>query len=101
MPTTRRNARAACASLARGAGTTPGDRLPRLKMPVSVFAGRHDAIATPQVQRGLAAHIPGAVFQDFAGGHLFFVQDPTAAPVIAAALGTSAAPGTPPGGALP
>ena len=65
------------------------DRLPGLKMPVSVYAGRYDAIATPQVQRSLAAQIPGAVFQDFAGGHLFFVQDPTAAPVIAAALSVS------------
>ena len=65
------------------------DRLPGLKMPVSVYAGRYDAIAAPQVQRNLAAQIPGAVFQDFAGGHLFFVQDPTAAPAIAAALSVS------------
>jgi 3-oxoadipate enol-lactonase len=61
-------------------------RLPGLRMPVSVFAGRYDAIATPEVQRALAVRIPGAAFQDFAGGHLFFVQDPSAAPVIADAL---------------
>jgi 3-oxoadipate enol-lactonase len=62
------------------------NRLPGLKMPVSVFAGRYDTIATPQVQRALAERIPGASFQDFAGGHLFFVQDPGAAPAIADAL---------------
>ena len=68
------------------------ERLPGLTLPVSVFAGRHDAIATPEVQRRLASRIPGAVFQDFEGGHLFFVQDPTAAPVIADALGASPSP---------
>ncbi len=61
-------------------------RLPELKMPVSVFAGHYDTIATPQVQRALAERIPGASFQEFGGGHLFFVQDPSAAPVIAEAL---------------
>jgi len=61
-------------------------RLPGLKMPVSVFGGRYDTIATPQVQRALAERIPGASFQEFGGGHLFFVQDPSAAPVIAEAL---------------
>lgn len=65
------------------------ERLPEMKMPVSVFAGRYDTIATPQVQRALAERIPGASFQEFTGGHLFFVQDPTAAPVIAAALSIS------------
>ena len=63
------------------------ERLPELKMPVSVFVGCYDTIATPEVQRRLAERIPGATFQEFAGGHLFFVQDPRAAPVIAEALG--------------
>jgi 3-oxoadipate enol-lactonase len=62
------------------------ERLPALRMPVCVCAGRHDTIATPEVQRRLASRIPDAVFQDFDGGHLFFVQDPGAAPVIVAAL---------------
>jgi 3-oxoadipate enol-lactonase len=64
-------------------------RLPVLKMPVSVCAGRYDTIATPEVQRRLAERISGAVYQDFEGGHLFFVQDTTAATVIVDALGTS------------
>jgi 3-oxoadipate enol-lactonase len=62
------------------------DRLPELKMPVSVFAGRYDSIAAPQAQRRMAEHIPGAAYREFNGGHLFFVQDPSAAEVIVAAL---------------
>lgn len=63
------------------------DRLPALALPVSVCAGRHDAIAAPEVQRRLAQRIAGASFREFDGGHLFFVQDPTAAPAIVEALG--------------
>jgi 3-oxoadipate enol-lactonase len=63
------------------------DRLPALALPVSVFAGRHDGIAAPDVQRPLAQRIAGASYREFEGGHLFFVQDPTAAPVIVEALG--------------
>ena len=62
------------------------DRLPELKMPVSVFAGRYDTVATPDAQRRMAEHIPGAGYREFNGGHLFFVQDPGAAPVIVEAL---------------
>lgn len=64
-------------------------RLPGLKMPVSVCAGRHDAIAAPDVQRRLAARIAGAGYREFEGGHLFFAQDPDAAPAIIDALGGS------------
>ena len=67
-------------------------RLPGLRLPVSVFAGRYDAIATPEVQRRLAAGIAGAGYREFEGGHLFFVQDPSAAPVIVDALGAAPAP---------
>jgi 3-oxoadipate enol-lactonase len=62
-------------------------RLSDLRMPVSVFGGRYDAIATPEVQRRLASRIAGAGYREFAGGHQFFVEDPSAAPVIADALG--------------
>ncbi len=65
------------------------DRLPALKMPVSVFAGRHDSIAAPKAQRRMAERIPGTAYREFEGGHLFFVQDPGAAPVIVAALGAA------------
>ena len=62
-------------------------RLPGLRMPVSVFAGHYDAIATPEVQRRLASRIAGAGYREFTGGHQFFVEDPSAAPMIAGALG--------------
>jgi 3-oxoadipate enol-lactonase len=62
------------------------DRLPGLKMPVSVFAGRYDSIAAPDAQRRMAERIPGAGYREFNGGHLFFVQDPGAAPMIVEAL---------------
>ncbi|MBN8476613.1 alpha/beta hydrolase [Sulfuritalea sp.] len=62
-------------------------RLPALALPVSVFAGRHDAIAAPEVQRRMAQRIAGAAHREFEGGHLFFVQDPAATPAIVEALG--------------
>ena len=65
------------------------DRLPGLTMPASVFAGCHDAIAPPQLQRRLAERIPGATYREFEGGHLFFVQDPSAAPIVVEALSPS------------
>ncbi len=63
------------------------ERLPALALPVSVFAGRHDGIAAPSAQRRLAQRIAGASHREFEGGHLFFVQDPTATAVIVEALG--------------
>ena len=70
-------------------------RLPGLRMPVSVFAGRYDATATPEVQRRLASRIAGAGYREFIGGHQFFVEDPSAAPMIAGALGGYGSPGEP------
>jgi 3-oxoadipate enol-lactonase len=58
------------------------ERLPQLAMPVAVFAGRFDAIAPPDVQYRLAGQIAGAGYREFDGGHLFFVQDPTATRVV-------------------
>lgn len=63
------------------------ERLPQLAMPASVFAGRHDDIAPPSAQRRLSQRVPGAGYQEFNGGHLFFAQDPAATPAILAALG--------------
>ena len=68
------------------------DRLPGLQVPVSVFAGRHDGIAPPSVQQRLAGRIAGANYREFEGGHLFFVQDLTAAPLVLAALGAPPSP---------
>ncbi len=66
------------------------DRLPQLRMPVSVFAGCHDEIAPPSAQFRLAEGVAGADYREFNGGHLFFVQDAAAAPVILAALAAHA-----------
>ena len=62
-------------------------RLPGLRMPVSVFAGHHDAVATPEVQRRMALRIADAGYHEYAGGHQFFVGDRDAAAAIADALG--------------
>lgn len=60
-------------------------RLPDLRMPVSVFAGRRDSIAPPDVQRRLAEQA-GASYREFDGGHLFFMQDASATPLVLDAL---------------
>lgn len=62
------------------------ERLPGLSLPVSVFGGRYDGIAPPGHQLALARRIAGADFQLFEGGHLFFLQDPTAYPRIRSSL---------------
>jgi 3-oxoadipate enol-lactonase len=62
------------------------DRLPDIACPVLVAAGRYDGIALPATQEAMAARIPGATLQWFEGGHLFLIQDRTAAPAMAAFL---------------
>ena len=59
------------------------DRLPSLRLPVLIAAGRHDGIALPANQEALLRQIPGAEIQWFDGGHPFFMQDRTAVPAIA------------------
>lgn len=66
------------------------ERLPGLSVPLSVFGGRHDGIAPPGHQQALAGRVPGAHFQLFEGGHLFFLQDATAYARIRAALSAGA-----------
>lgn len=62
------------------------DRLPQIRCPVMIAAGRHDGIARPETQERMAAQIPGARLQFFDGGHLFMIQDRTAVPAMAAFL---------------
>ena len=59
------------------------DRLGGIACPTLVAAGRYDGIALPAAQERMAARIPGAKLQWFEGGHLFLIQDRTAAPAIA------------------
>ena len=62
------------------------DRLPEIRCPVMIAAGRYDGIALPETQERMAARIPGARLQFFEGGHLFMIQDRTATPAMAAFL---------------
>jgi len=59
------------------------DRLPQLKMPVGLFAGKYDGVAKPEAQEAMRRQIPQASLRFFEGGHLFTIQDPTAYPAIA------------------
>jgi 3-oxoadipate enol-lactonase len=53
-------------------------RLSEIACPTLVCGGRYDGIAPPVNSEYLAAHIPGARLEMFDGGHLFFLQDPSA-----------------------
>ena len=68
------------------AGHDTWDRLPQIACPTMIAAGRYDGIALPTTQEKMAARIPGAKLQFFEGGHLFMIQDRTAAPAMAAFL---------------
>jgi 3-oxoadipate enol-lactonase len=68
--------------MARAAHDT-WDRLPQLRCPVLIAAGRYDGIALPATQERMARRIPGASLRFFEGGHLFMLQDRTATPAMA------------------
>lgn len=57
-------------------------RLAGLNLPVMVAAGRYDQVAPLERQSALNGQIPGCRLEVFEGGHLFFLQDPTAFEVI-------------------
>jgi 3-oxoadipate enol-lactonase len=65
------------------AGHDTWERLPQIRCPVMIAAGRYDGIALPETQERMAARIPGAKLQFFEGGHLFMIQDRTAVPAMA------------------
>ena len=58
------------------------DRLPQLKMPVGLFAGKYDGVAKPEAQEAMRRQILHASLRFFEGGHLFTMQDPAAYPAI-------------------
>jgi 3-oxoadipate enol-lactonase len=64
------------------AGHDVYDRLARITCPTLVASGRYDGIAPAANGAAIAAQIPNATLRLFEGGHLFFVQDPTAMPEI-------------------
>ena len=67
-------------------------RLPEIRVPVYVCAGRYDLIAPPSNSEAIAARIQGGRIQGgrvadarlelFEGGHLFLIQDKRAYPAI-------------------
>ena len=62
------------------------DRLPAIACPTLIAAGRYDGIALPATQEKMASRIAGAKLHWFEGGHLFMIQDRTAAPAMSAFL---------------
>lgn len=65
------------------AGHDTWDRLGQIACPVFLAAGRYDGVALPETQERMAGRIPNARLQFFEGGHLFMIQDRSAAPAIA------------------
>jgi 3-oxoadipate enol-lactonase len=62
-------------------------RIGRISCPTLVACGRYDGIAPVANSEWMAAHIPDAKLEVFEGGHMFFIQDPTAFPSVVAFLG--------------
>ncbi|HME72032.1 MAG TPA: alpha/beta fold hydrolase [Myxococcota bacterium] len=58
------------------------DRLPSLRVPTLVAAGRHDGIAPLANAEALASRIPGARLRVFEGGHVFMLEDRAAWPAM-------------------
>jgi 3-oxoadipate enol-lactonase len=74
--------RGAWRQLEARAGHDTWDRLPDIRCPVLIAAGRYDGIALPETQERMASRIPGAQIRFFEGGHLFMIQDRAAYPAI-------------------
>jgi 3-oxoadipate enol-lactonase len=64
------------------AGHDVWSRLPDIRTPVLIAAGKYDGIAKPQTQLGLAMSIRGSTLQFFEGGHMFMIQDRAAVPAM-------------------
>jgi 3-oxoadipate enol-lactonase len=64
------------------AGHDVWDRLPQIRTPVLIAAGRYDGIARPETQLNLAMRIKGSTLRFFEGGHPFMIQDRTAVPAM-------------------
>jgi 3-oxoadipate enol-lactonase len=58
------------------------DDLPRITAPTLVIGGLYDGQAPPQNSKRMASRIPKARLVLCDGGHVFFLQDPTAWPTI-------------------
>jgi pimeloyl-ACP methyl ester carboxylesterase len=63
------------------------DRLDRITCPTLVAAGRYDGIAPVANAQVIVDHVADAELRVYEGGHVFFLQDPTAGPDVNAFLG--------------
>jgi pimeloyl-ACP methyl ester carboxylesterase len=58
------------------------DRLHQVRCPTLVASGRYDGIAPPENGKAIASRIPDARLELYEGGHLFVIQDRSAAPDV-------------------
>jgi len=58
------------------------DRLDRITCPTLVASGKYDGISPPENGAAIAERVPDATLRVYDGGHMFFMQDPTAMPEI-------------------
>jgi pimeloyl-ACP methyl ester carboxylesterase len=58
------------------------ERLGQVRCPTLVCGGRYDGLAPAVNSEFLAKTIPDARLEMFDGGHIFFMQDPTAMPTM-------------------
>ena len=58
------------------------DRLGAIDCPTFIACGRFDPVAPMANSEAIASRIVGAELHSYEGGHVFFIQDPTALPAI-------------------
>ncbi len=58
------------------------DRLDRITCPTLIASGKYDGISPPENGDAIAERVPDATLRVYEGGHMFFMQDPTAMPEI-------------------
>ena len=58
------------------------DRLDRITCPTLIASGKYDGISPPENGAAIAERVPDATLRIYEGGHMFFIQDPTAMPEI-------------------
>ncbi|MDF1735463.1 MAG: alpha/beta fold hydrolase [Minwuia sp.] len=64
------------------AGHDAWDLLPTITAPTLICGGRYDDIAPGARAHAMLERLPDATLQEFDGGHLFFMEDPTAWPTM-------------------
>jgi 3-oxoadipate enol-lactonase len=81
-PKSDTQARGEAAQLQARSGHDVWDRLGMIICPTLVAGGRFDGIAPPENSEAIASRIPNVTLRLYDGGHIFFMQDPSAFPEI-------------------